>query len=216
MGVNNPIDLGIKGEPNPKIPHPSENDWNGLSLPWMSYGYGILLTPLQILSFYNGVANNGEMVKPTFLESTSKLGSTNFYEFKKEIINPSICSKKTLSIVQKMLLDVIHHKNGTAKNIKSEHIKIAGKTGTAQVKRISKRERELDLELEQIPYKDRDHALYVAYGPYINPRYALSIIVEHGGSGSKAAAPIAKKLFKLIIDRHDLRNKQSNFERITI
>ena len=54
MGVNNPIDLGIKGEPNPKIPHPSENDWNGLSLPWMSYGYGILLTPLQILSFYNG------------------------------------------------------------------------------------------------------------------------------------------------------------------
>ena len=67
----------------------------------------------------------------------------------------------------------------------------AGKTGTAQVKRISKRERELDLELEQIPYKDRDHALYVAYGPYVNPRYALSIIVEHGGSGSKAAAPIA-------------------------
>ena len=57
MGVNNPIDLGIKGEPNPKIPHPSENDWNGLSLPWMSYGYGILLTPLQILSFYNGIAN---------------------------------------------------------------------------------------------------------------------------------------------------------------
>ena len=57
---------------------------------------------------------------------------------------------------------------------------------------------------------------YVAYGPYINPRYALSIIIEHGGSGSKAAAPIAKKLFKLIIDRHDLRNKQTNFERITV
>ena len=84
------------------------------------------------------------------------------------------------------------------------------------MKRISKRERELDLELEQIPYKDRDHALYVAYGPYINPRYALSIIVEHGGSGSKAAAPIAKNLFKLIIDRHELRNEQSNFERITV
>ena len=70
--------------------------------------------------------------------------------------------------------------------------------------------------LQVSEYKDRDHALYVAYGPYINPRYALSIIVEHGGSGSKAAAPIAKKLFKLIIDRHDLRNKQSNFERITV
>ena len=92
----------------------------------------------------------------------------------------------------------------------------AGKTGTSQVKRISKRERELDLKLEQIPYKDRDHALYVAYGPYINPRYALSIIVEHGGSGSKTAAPMAKELFKLIIDRDELRKKQSNFEDINI
>jgi len=92
----------------------------------------------------------------------------------------------------------------------------AGKTGTAQVKRISKRERELDLKLEQIPYKDRDHALYVAYGPYKNPRYALSIIIEHGGSGSRAAAPMAKKLFKLIIDRGELRKKQPNFKKIDI
>ena len=92
----------------------------------------------------------------------------------------------------------------------------AGKTGTAQVKRISKRERELDLKLEQIPYKDRDHALYIAYGPYINPRYALSIIVEHGGSGSRTAAPMAKELFKLIIDRGELRDKQPNFEKIDI
>ena len=74
----------------------------------------------------------------------------------------------------------------------------------------------LPLKLEQIPYKDRDHALYVAYGPYKNPRYALSIIVEHGGSGSKAAAPMAKELFKLIIDRDELRDKQSNFENINI
>ena len=92
----------------------------------------------------------------------------------------------------------------------------AGKTGTAQVKRISKRESELDLKIEQIPYNDRDHALYIAYGPYVNPRYALSIIVEHGGSGSKAAAPIAKELFKLIIDREELRDKQPNLEKINI
>ena len=74
----------------------------------------------------------------------------------------------------------------------------------------------LDLKTSQIPYKDRDHALYIAYGPYVNPRYALSIIVEHGGSGSKAAAPIAKELFKLIIDREELRDKQSNFEKLDI
>ena len=83
----------------------------------------------------------------------------------------------------------------------------AGKTGTAQVKRITEAERELDLKTDQIPYKERDHAWYVAFGPYKNPRYAVSILVEHGGSGSAAAAPIAKKLFKFIIDRHELREK---------
>ena len=83
----------------------------------------------------------------------------------------------------------------------------AGKTGTAQVKRITEEERELDLEIDQIPYKDRDHAWYIAFGPYRNPRYAVSILVEHGGSGSKVAAPIAKKLFKMIVDRHELRKQ---------
>ena len=81
----------------------------------------------------------------------------------------------------------------------------AGKTGTAQVKKITERDRELDLKTFEIPYEERDHALYVAYGPYINPRYALSIVVEHGGNGSTTAAPMAKELFKLIIDRHQLR-----------
>ena len=83
----------------------------------------------------------------------------------------------------------------------------AGKTGTSQVKRITEEERELDLETYQIPYKERDHAWFVAFGPYKEPRYAMSVLVEHGGSGSKAAAPIAKKLFKIIIDRHELREK---------
>ena len=83
--------------------------------------------------------------------------------------------------------------------------RFAGKTGTAQVKKITEKARELDLHISQIPYEERDHALYIAYGPYKNPRYALSIIVEHGGSGSRAAAPMAKKLFKLIIDRHKKR-----------
>ena len=204
MGVNNPIDLGIKGEPNPKIPHPSENDWNGLSLPWMSYGYGILLTPLQILSFYNGIANNGEMVKPTFLESTSKLGSTNFYEFKKEIINPSICSKNTLSIVQKMLLDVIHHKNGTAKNIKSEHIKIAGKTGTAQI----------GYGTDEINYISS----FVGYFPADQPKYSCIVVVNSpnkniGYYGSDVAAPVFKRIAEKISSRFPIIEKH-NYEQI--
>ena len=86
----------------------------------------------------------------------------------------------------------------------------AGKTGTAQVKKITEAERELDLKTFEIPYENRDHALYIAYGPYKNPRYALSILVEHGGNGSATAAPMATKLFKLIIDRHLLRQSFNN------
>ena len=100
--------------------------------------------------------------------------------------------------------------------IEDKKYQFAGKTGTAQVKRITERARELDLKIEQIPYEERDHALYIAYGPYKNPRYAVSIIIEHGGSGSSTAAPIAKKLFKLVIDRHEIREKikQKEFQTI--
>ena len=100
--------------------------------------------------------------------------------------------------------------------IEDKKYQFAGKTGTSQVKRITARARELDLKIEQIPYEERDHALYIAYGPYKNPRYAVSIIIEHGGSGSSTAAPIAKKLFKLVIDRHEIREKikQKEFQTI--
>ena len=132
--------------------------------------------------------------------------------------NKLLSDPKNIKIVQEAMFSSTNEIYGTSykSRIDDPKYQFAGKTGTAQVKRISKRERELDLKLEQIPYNDRDHALYVAYGPYKNPRYALSIIVEHGGSGSKTAAPMAKKLFKLIIDRDELRNKQSNFENINI
>ena len=91
--------------------------------------------------------------------------------------------------------------------LKDKKYEFAGKTGTAQVKKITERHRELELKAKDVPYEERDHALYVAFGPYKNPRYALSILVEHGGSGSTTAAPMAKKLFKLIIDRHEEREK---------
>ena len=94
--------------------------------------------------------------------------------------------------------------------IEDPKYQFAGKTGTSQVKKITEQARELDLHISQIPYEERDHALYIAFGPYNNPTYAVSIIVEHGGSGSSVAAPIAKKLFKLIIDRHELREKAKN------
>ena len=72
MKINQKINLDIKGEGQPKIPHPSDKDWNGISLPWMAFGYGVSMTPLQILTFYNAVANNGEMVKPNFIKAWKK------------------------------------------------------------------------------------------------------------------------------------------------
>ena len=99
--------------------------------------------------------------------------------------------------------------------IEDPKYQFAGKTGTAQVKRITEEERELDLKTSEIPYEQRDHALYIAFGPYKNPRYALSIVIEHGGSGGTIAAPLAKKLFKMVIDRHEIR-KNFNIKNIDI
>lgn len=198
MGLNNSLNIEIKGEPRPKIPHPLDSDWNGLSLPWMSYGYGVSLTPLQILSFYNAVANDGIMVKPTFLESSNKLGALKKNTFKKQILNPSICSKETLSIVKKMLYDVVHHKNGTAKNIKSNNIKIAGKTGTAQV----------GYGTDKVDYISS----FVGYFPAEKPKYSCIVVINKpnknkGYYGSDVAAPVFKRIAEKISSRNPVIEK---------
>ncbi len=119
---------------------------------------------------------------------------------------------ENIKIIQEAMFASTNEVRGTSYSSRIEDPKyqFAGKTGTSQVKRITKKQRELDLKTIDIPYNDRDHALYVAFGPYKNPRYALSVVIEHGGSGSVAAAPIAKKLFKLILDRHEIREKIRN------
>ena len=180
-------------------------------------------TPLQLCLMTAQIANGGYSIKPKIIVNNDPL---SFEEAKKNMKEQSLINfntqlfkdEKNIKIVQEAMFSSTNEIGGTSyrSRIDNPKYQFAGKTGTAQVKRISKRERELDLKIDQIPYNDRDHALYVAYGPYENPRYALSIIVEHGGSGSKAAAPMAKKLFKLIIDRDALREKQPNFEEIDI
>ena len=180
-------------------------------------------TPLQLCLMTAQIANGGYSIKPRIIvdnnpmsleETKRKLQEETLHAQEKKLFN----DPKNIKIVQEAMFSSTNELYGTSykSRIDDPKYQFAGKTGTAQVKRISMRERELDLKIEQIPYKDRDHALYVAYGPYIDPRYALSIIVEHGGSGSRTAAPIAKELFKLIIDRNDLRNKQKNFEELKI
>ncbi len=136
----------------------------------------------------------------------------DFLRRKSNIYKPLYRNPENVKFVLDAMFRSTNEVYGTSyrSRIDDPKYQFAGKTGTSQVKRITEAERELDLELSQIPYKERDHAWFVAFGPYKDPRYAVSILVEHGGSGSKAAAPIAKKLFKLIIDRHELREKINN------
>jgi penicillin-binding protein 2 len=185
-------------------------------------GY-IQTTPLQLCLMTAQIGNGGYSIKPKIIVNNKPLTAEQAKKkMKEQNLNNSnnqlFKDQKNIKIVQEAMFSSTNEIRGTSykSRIDDPRYQFAGKTGTAQVKRISKRERELDLKINQIPYNNRDHALYIAYGPYKNPRYAVSIIVEHGGSGSRTAAPIAKKLFKLIIDRNNLRAKQSNFEEIDI
>jgi len=137
-------------------------------------------------------------------EATELLGFSKQKEYHRLFKN-----SKNINLVREAMFASTNEVRGTSYSSRIEDPKyqFAGKTGTSQVRRITKAARELNLNTSEIPYNERDHALYIAFGPYKNPRYALSIVVEHGGSGSSTAAPIAKKLFKLIVDRHELREQ---------
>ena len=140
-------------------------------------------------------------------ENTS--GGQLFSFLKNTRHEPLYSDSKNIKIIQEGMFASTNEVRGTSYSSRIEDPKyqFAGKTGTSQVKRITAKQRELDLDTIDISYNDRDHALYVAFGPYKKPRYALSVVIEHGGSGSSTAAPLAKKLFKLIIDRHEVREK---------
>ena len=175
-------------------------------------------TPIQLCLMTAQIANGGYKIKPKILTDDNQLTSEQIIKAienskSNNLYEPLFLNQKNIKIIQNAMFSSTNELRGTSykSRIDDPKYQFAGKTGTAQVKRISKRERELDLKTFQIPYKERDHALYVAFGPYINPRYALSIIVEHGGSGSTTAAPMAKELFKLIIDKHQLRNDYKEF-----
>ena len=163
-------------------------------------GY-IQTTPIQLCLMTAQIGNGGHKIYPKIVvDDENKVAPIDKFM-------PLYKNSKNIKIVQDAMFASTNEVRGTSYKSRIDNIKyqFAGKTGTAQVKKITERDRELDLKTFEIPYEERDHALYVAYGPYKNPRYALSVIVEHGGSGSATAAPMAKKLFKLIIDRHKIR-----------
>ena len=168
-------------------------------------GY-IQTTPIQLCLMTAQIANGGYKIYPKIVLKKYD------QDLKEDKFQPLVKNSKNIKIVQEAMFSSTNEVRGTSyrSRIDDPKYQFAGKTGTAQVKRITKQDRELDLKTLEIPYEERDHALYVAYGPYRDPRYAVSILVEHGGSGSSVAAPIAKKLFKKIIDRHQIRKDFSS------
>ncbi len=167
-------------------------------------GY-IQTTPIQLCLMTAQIANGGYKIYPKILVDDETKQQTGKFE-------PLYENSKNIQIVQDAMFGSTNEVMGTSYRSRIDDLKyqFAGKTGTAQVKKITEQERELDLKTFEIPYEQRDHALYIAFGPYKSPRYALSVIIEHGGNGSTTAAPMAKKLFKLIIDRHSKRQSMND------
>ncbi|WP_430813036.1 penicillin-binding protein [Carboxylicivirga sp. RSCT41] len=187
MNLKESLGIEIKGEGRPVMKYPGEKDWWGTTLPWMSIGYEIQQTPLQVLTFYNAVANNGKMVKPMFVEEIQHHGET-ILEMKPTVINPSICSLETIEKVHKMLVGVVEA--GTARNIKSKRYQIAGKTGTAQISN------------EKTSYKDKKHqASFVGYFPADRPLYSCIVVVNAPSNNVYYANVVAGSVFKEISDR---------------
>tara|TARA_B100001063_G_scaffold33073_1_gene26369 strand:- start:1266 stop:3137 length:1872 start_codon:yes stop_codon:yes gene_type:complete len=167
-------------------------------------GY-IQTTPIQLCLMTAQIANGGYKIYPHIVIDKNTDQPSDKY-------SKLYQNSKNIKIVQDAMFGSTNEVMGTSyrSRINDPKYQFAGKTGTAQVKKITEKDRELDLKTFEIPYEERDHALYVAFGPYKNPRYALSIIVEHGGNGSTTAAPMAKELFKLIIDRHEERESMND------
>lgn len=187
MSIDQPLGLPIKGEGRPYIPQPENESWSGLSLAWMSHGYEVHLTPLQILTFYNAIANDGKMVKPRFVKEIRYQNNPKGSKvFKKEIINKQICSRSTIEKSKEMLHNVV--KRGTASNIYSEDYSIAGKTGTCQA----------NYWTDSLHYI----ASFTGFFPVEKPKYSCIVVIHkptrYSYYGNVVAAPVFKKIAQKI------------------
>lgn len=151
-----------------------------------------LSTPLQVLNLFSTIANGGSLMTPQITKSIETIDGEVIREFEPKEKHFVTISDETLSLVQNALLGVVEDDKGTAKWLRTKGIKIAGKTGTAQVIRLHKRSK----DVESQPYKFRDHAWFAGFAPFDDPKIAVVVLVEHGGFGSVAAAPIAREIIK--------------------
>ncbi|MDD5151055.1 MAG: penicillin-binding protein [Flavobacterium sp.] len=204
-GLNKSLGLSIKGEGKPFVPQPTDKNWSNISLPWMAFGYGVSITPLQTLTFYNAVANNGEMVKPQFVSEIKEWNRT-IKKYDKEVINPKVCSQETIKKLKAVMLNVV--KKGTASKLYSKNFSMAGKTGTAAVNYA----------------KDGGAGKYyassfVGYFPADNPKYSCIVVVHKPSTahnnyyGADVAGPVFKRIAQKIFTDTPSTNEIKNINR---
>ncbi|MDT0558472.1 penicillin-binding protein [Ichthyenterobacterium sp. W332] len=191
MNLNETLDLPIIGEGKPIIPDPriKNKRWSGIALEWMAYGYGVSFTPLQTLTFYNAIANKGEMVRPLFLREVREFDKT-IESFDKKVINKQVCSKETVKKLKQLLVNVVEKKHGTGHGLYSENFSMAGKTGTCQK-----------------DYRDKEKLNYISsfagFFPAENPEYSCIVVIHEpdksvGYYGADVSGPVFKKIAQKI------------------
>jgi cell division protein FtsI (penicillin-binding protein 3) len=188
MGLQKPLNISLAGEAKPYIKNTNDNSWSKSSLPFMSIGYEERITPLQLLTFYNAVANNGCMVKPKFV-SQLKNKDLVIKTFETEILNNKIAQKNTIDKAKKMLEGVVER--GTAKALSNTKYKIAAKTGTAQIANNNKGYGDIK------SYR----ASLAGYFPANNPKYSMIVVISEPSRSKYYANDVAGPVFREVADK---------------
>jgi cell division protein FtsI (penicillin-binding protein 3) len=204
-GLNKCLGLPIKGEGKPYVPQPSDKNWSNLSLPWMAFGYGVSITPLQTLTFYNAVANNGVMVKPQFVSEIKEWNRT-IKKYNTQVINQKVCSQETILKLQAVLENTV--KRGTGAKLYSKDFSMAGKTGTAQV------------NYAKNGGSEKYYASsFVGYFPAEKPKYSCIVVVHKPSTannnyyGADVAGPVFKRIAQKIFTDAPSTNVIKNIDR---
>ena len=207
-GLNQRLGLPFQGEGKPFVPQPTDKTWSNISLPWMAFGYGVSITPLQTLTYYNAVANDGVMVKPQFVSEIKEWNKT-IKKFDTEIINAKVCSIETIEKLKAVLANVV--KKGTAKGLYSKDFSMAGKTGTAQV------------NYSKNGGNDKYYASsFVGYFPAENPKYSCIVVIHKPNTsnnnyyGADVAGPVFKRIAQKIFTDAPSTNNIKNLDKKNI
>ncbi|WP_298120633.1 penicillin-binding protein [Flavobacterium sp.] len=205
LGLNKPLGLPFQGEGKPIVHQPSDDSWNPNTLPWMAFGYNVAVTPLQTLTLYNAVANNGVMVKPQFVSEIKEWNKT-IKKYDKQIINPKICSDVTIKKLKALLANVV--KRGTAEKLYSKDFSMAGKTGTAAAGYGTN------------GGSDKYYiSSFVGYFPAEHPKYSCIVVVHKPNTsmnnyyGADVAGPVFKRIAQKIFTDAPSTNEIKNLDK---